>query len=58
MECARRRRPGHRHRGKACNADVVLRPGTYTASARVGGEILTATFAIATGEARDIILGN
>ncbi len=39
-------------------ADVVLRPGTYTASARVGAETLTATFDIATGEARDIILGN
>lgn len=39
-------------------ADVVLRPGTYTASARVGAEVLTATFIIATGEARDIILGN
>ena len=39
-------------------ADVVLRPGTYTASARVGTETLTATFDIATGEARDIILGN
>jgi hypothetical protein len=40
------------------NADVVLLPGTYTASARVGGEVLSATFEIATGEARDIILGN
>ena len=39
-------------------ADVVLRPGTYTASARIGSEILSATFEIATGEARDIILGN
>ncbi len=39
-------------------ADVVLRPGTYTASARIGSETLTATFDIATGEARDIILGN
>ncbi len=39
-------------------ADVVLRPGTYTASAKVGAETLTTTFDIATGEARDIILGN
>ncbi len=29
-------------------ADMVLLPGTYTASARVGGETLTATFEIAT----------
>lgn len=40
------------------SADVVLQPGTYTASARVGSELLSATFDIATGEARDIILGN
>ena len=40
------------------NADVVLVPGTYTASAHIGGEVLTATFEIATGEARDILLGN
>ncbi len=40
------------------NADIVLLPGTYTASARVGSETLSATFDIATGEARDIILGN
>lgn len=40
------------------SADVVLLPGTYTASARVGSETLSATFEIATGEARDIILGN
>jgi hypothetical protein len=39
-------------------ADVVLKPGTYTASARVGDETLTATFRIAAGETRDIILGN
>ena len=39
-------------------ADVVLRPGTYTASARIVSEILSATFEIATGQARDIILGN
>ena len=40
------------------NADVVLLPGTYTASARIGAETLSATFEIASGEARDIILGN
>ena len=40
------------------NADVVLVPGTYTASAKVGSEVMTATFEIGTGEARDIILGN
>jgi hypothetical protein len=40
------------------NADIVLLPGTYTARAKVGSEILTATFAIAAGEARDILLGN
>jgi hypothetical protein len=40
------------------SADVVLLPGTYTASARVGSETLSATFEIAMGEARDIILGN
>jgi hypothetical protein len=40
------------------NADVVLLPGTYTAKASVGAEVLTATFEIASGETRDIILGN
>lgn len=39
-------------------ADIPLRPGTYTATARAGAETLTATFEIATGEARDIILGD
>jgi hypothetical protein len=39
-------------------ADVVLIPGTYTASANVGNEVLTATFDIAQGQARDILLGN
>jgi hypothetical protein len=39
-------------------ADVVLLPGTYTASARIGSETLSATFAISQGEARDILLGN
>ena len=40
------------------SADVVLKPGTYTASASTGAEVLTAKFIIAPGEARDIILGN
>jgi hypothetical protein len=40
------------------NGDVVLAPGTYTAKAEVGGETLTATFDIASGQARDILLGN
>lgn len=40
------------------NATVVLKPGTYRASASTGRETLTATFAITEGEARDIILGN
>ncbi len=39
-------------------ADVALLPGTYTAKAEVGSERLTATFRIAAGEARDIMLGN
>jgi hypothetical protein len=43
---------------EGANADVVLLPGTYTASASVAGETLTATFQIASGEARDIVLGN
>lgn len=37
---------------------VVLKPGSYVASATAGGEVMTATFAIAAGEERDIILGN
>lgn len=39
-------------------ADVVLKPGTYTARARIGSETLSATFFIGQGEARDILLGN
>jgi len=39
-------------------ANVTLRPGTYTARALVAGELLTATFNIAAGEVRDILLGN
>lgn len=40
------------------SAHIVLKPGNYVASAEAGGEVLTATFAIAVGESRDIILGN
>lgn len=40
------------------NADFVLMPGTYRATATVGPELLTATFRIAAGETRDIMLGN
>lgn len=39
-------------------AEIVLKPGTYTATATANGETLTATFEIAAGESRDIILGN
>jgi hypothetical protein len=45
-------------RQQGLNADLLLTPGTYTASARVGAELLTATFRITAGEARDIMLGN
>ncbi len=40
------------------SADVVLKPGTYTAVAKTGGETLSAKFQIGAGESRDIILGN
>jgi len=40
------------------NANVTLLPGTYTARALVGAELLTATFNIAAGDVRDIMLGN
>lgn len=40
------------------STEVVLTPGTYTAIAEIGGETLTANFAIGAGESRDIILGN
>ncbi|MFT3986414.1 hypothetical protein [Aestuariivirga sp.] len=40
------------------SADMVLKPGTYVATAHAGGEVLTAKFVIEPGEARDIILGN
>ncbi len=39
-------------------ADVVLKPGTYSAIAETGEETLSAKFVIAAGESRDIILGN
>lgn len=39
-------------------ANVTLLPGTYTARALVGAELLTATFNIAAGDVRDIMLGN
>jgi hypothetical protein len=39
-------------------ASVVLKPGSYTAIARIGNESLTASFQIKEGEARDIMLGN
>lgn len=40
------------------NANVTLLPGTYTARAQVGAELLTATFHIGQDEVRDILLGN
>ncbi len=40
------------------SADVVLKPGAYTAVAQTGGETLSAKFQIGAGESRDIILGN
>ncbi len=40
------------------DANVVLRPGLYQATANIGAEILTAKFEIKDGEARDILLGN
>jgi hypothetical protein len=40
------------------NADAVLKPGAYAATAETGGETLTARFEIQVGESRDIILGN
>ena len=40
------------------SANLLLVPGTYTARASVGQELLTATFLIAAGETRDILLGN
>ena len=37
---------------------LVLQPGTYRARAEIGPELLTATFKVAAGETRDILLGN
>jgi hypothetical protein len=51
-----RGRPVARESG--LNANLLLTPGTYTARAKVGDELLSATFRIAAGEARDIMLGN
>ncbi|MCB1381027.1 MAG: hypothetical protein KDK89_22060 [Alphaproteobacteria bacterium] len=45
-------------RADGLSADLVLKPGSYNASASIGAETLTATFTIAAGETRDIILGN
>ncbi len=39
-------------------AEIVLKPGTYRATATADGQTLTATFEIVTGETRDIVLGN
>ena len=36
----------------------VLKPGAYTAKAQIGTELLTASFDIAAGQERDILLGN
>ncbi len=40
------------------SANVVLKPGSYIAKAKIGNEFLTASFEIAAGQARDIFLGN
>jgi hypothetical protein len=40
------------------SASVVLKPGAYTAKARIGTELLTASFDISIGQERDILLGN
>ncbi len=40
------------------SANVVLKPGTYIAKAQIGKESLTASFNIAEGQERDIMLGN
>jgi hypothetical protein len=40
------------------SANVVLKPGAYTAKAQIGTELLTASFDIAAGQERDILLGN
>ncbi|MDP1699695.1 MAG: hypothetical protein Q8L53_01880 [Aestuariivirga sp.] len=40
------------------SASVVLTPGAYIAKAQIGTELLTASFDIAAGQERDILLGN
>gem|GEM_PF-809542 len=40
------------------SASLVLKPGAYTAKARIGTELLTASFDIIAGQERDILLGN
>lgn len=40
------------------SASLVLKPGAYTAKAQIGTELLTASFDIAVGQERDILLGN
>jgi hypothetical protein len=40
------------------SASFVLKPGAYTAKAQIGSEFLTASFEIAAGQERDILLGN
>ena len=39
-------------------ADVVLKPGNYTARATVAGVDQTVTFSIAAGQRRDILIQN
>ena len=43
---------------KGLEKHVALKPGTYTAEARVNGEVLSASFKINDGEQRNILLGN
>jgi hypothetical protein len=43
---------------KGLSANVVLKPGSYMARAKIGSESLTANFVITEGQARDILLGN
>jgi hypothetical protein len=38
-------------------ASIVLKPGSYTAKARVGSDVVTASFDIAEGQEREITLG-
>jgi hypothetical protein len=43
---------------KGIEKNIALKPGTYTAEARVNGEVLSASFKIVEGEQRNILLGN